>query len=769
DAYGCSAEQRAEGVGCGVFGGAPADGSSDEGSNGSSDEGSNGGDGSEKGPDDGAAAPGAGSSNPARDAQALLDNPPETGTLVNGYVALVIDRDSATPFIFHTLASNVKELAEGFEVHGALLLTTPLGQLPIANASVVFEYGEDRKKGLERLRGDVNLPFPSFGATAGFEVSDLVRASIGLDSGKNLAQLDAPIAEDRRYLFFQFEAGFQAKNGPVGISLPGGEDGTLILDPFDPFVFVKGSLFGLDAIGKVEDIAIGLSAQGLIPFVPETTYGLAAGVGEFEGHVYLSGSVPLTRLPLTISGDMVLDIDAKNQGRHLHQIDQASVELGVNGDIALTVDFFDVLSFEAPIEQATAGILLTEDEQRAYLSGVLEPDHSFLPSELPLRADHRVSVAGLISNEIADSYLVMEGEYTLVGSSLAQRVGLDLSNLAVAQARLDIDQRGFRMLGTLDAGVKLARDLEVGGSAKVEAFFADDPSDFFVALEGDIAVAGHELLDAKARIDRNGLFVEGRLDTGLTELAVSGFITRSGAQLTGTATTTIDVQAGHEIVSEVVDGVLCGYDQIRSGAVCGYNKITSGGQCGYEKVTDGGRCGYELITSGTKCGYEKITDAVKCGEETVTNAVLCGTHEVCSWFSWTGLDCDDVASSCKVAKSCDDVTKPKTCANHDMPKSCDDVTKPKTCDNFLDPKTCDDLTRPRSCPKTEIVPDYDFGTFTGTVSLTLGTQGIGGSVNGSYCPTGGSCVTLGGKVKLGDPLEACVDIPGELGEFCAPF
>jgi hypothetical protein len=250
---------------------------------------------------------------------------------------------------------------------------------------------------------------------------------------------------------------------------------------------------------------------------------------------------------------------------------------------------------------------------------------------------------------------------------------------------------------------------------------------------------------------------------------VSGFITRSGAQLTGTATTTIDVQAGQEIATEIVDGVLCGYDQIRSGAICGYNKITSGAQCGYEKITDGGRCGYELITSGARCGYEKVTDAVKCGEETVTNGVLCGTHEVCSWFAWLGADCDDVASSCKVAKSCDDVTKPKTCENRDMPKSCDDVTKPKTCDNFLDPKTCNDLTRPRSCPHTEIIPDYDFGTFTGTVSLTLGTQGIGGSVSGSYCPTTGSCATLGGRVKLGDPLEACVDIPGDLGEFCAPF
>ena len=67
------------------------------------------------------------------------------------------------------------------------------------------------------------------------------------------------------------------------------------------------------------------------------------------------------------------------------------------------------------------------------------------------------------------------------------------------------------------------------------------------------------------------------------------------------------------------------------------------------------------------------------------------------------------------------------------------------------------------------VPDFDYGTFKGSVDVAIGSSGLEGGVKGEYC-TGGTCTTLvGGRVKVssGKP-EACVDIPA-LGEFCAPF
>ncbi len=767
DAYGCSAEQRAAGVGAGVFGGATR--GVDERLPGEAPDGVTSGD--SQGNEVDVAGPLAPAASTAEEAQALLDDPPETGSVRNGFVALVVDRQSDRPLVFFTFASNVTTLENGYEVHGALLLTTPLGQVPIANASVVFEKGDDPKYGLERVRGFVGMPFPVAGALRGFEVDDLVTASIGLDWGKNLKDLEAPIHDDRKYLFFHYQTGFEARSGPISITLPGAADATLIFDPFDPFLFARGSLLGLSALGPVEDVALGLSARGRIPFAPETTFELGAGIEPFEGQLYFGGSVPLARLPMTLSGHMVLDIDPNGDGRPLGAIDQAGMELGLNGDVALTASFLDILSFEAPIGQATVGLRVTGDEQQAYLSGVIEPDQSFLPDELPLRAEQTIEVAGFISSEIEDSYLVLEGEYRMVGSSLTQKVGVDLSDLAVAEARLDVDRRGFRLAGTMRVGVTLAKDLEIGGGAAVEAFFADDPADFYVRITGDVTVAGQELFDARVRMDAHGLFVEGELDTGVSRIAVTGFITQRGAELGGEASVHIPVQTGKKVLETLVDGAICGYEAVTDGAKCGYEVVSDGAVCGYEKVTDGAVCGYQTVTNGAVCGYQTVTSGALCGYQTVTSGVLCGTHEVCKWLGAIGIHvCDDAPNTCSVPKTCTDPSAPKTCTDLSLPKTCNDLAKPKTCADLARPKTCADLEKPRTCEHESVIPDFDYGTLEGKIALSLGTRGLSGEVSGDYCESGGGCTRLaGGRVKVGDPLTACIDVPPGLGEFCAPF
>jgi hypothetical protein len=69
-----------------------------------------------------------------------------------------------------------------------------------------------------------------------------------------------------------------------------------------------------------------------------------------------------------------------------------------------------------------------------------------------------------------------------------------------------------------------------------------------------------------------------------------------------------------------------------------------------------------------------------------------------------------------------------------------------------------------------VIPDYDYGSFEGRIALSVGTSGVAGEVSGEYCAHGDTCTRLaGGRVKIGDPLVACIDVPPGLGEFCAPF
>jgi len=747
DAFGCSKAQREQGIGSSVTGGS---GEPREDGTGT--------------PNMMGAPAGSSAASTAAESKGLIEHPPETGTVTNGYVALVLDRNTSRPFVFHTFASNVTKTDAGFDVHGALLLATPLGQLPIANASVTFAYGADASAGLETVRGDANVPFPSLGAAQGFSADDLVSASLGFDSGENLADLGAPLNDDRKYLFFQFAAGVSVHNGPLTLSLPGGEDATLVLDPFDPFVFASGSLLGLGALGPIEGVGLGVSAQGLIPFHATTTRGITQGLEDFKGALYLSGSVPLARLPLTVTGEAVLDIDPNADGRPLTDLDAVGFQLGVNGELDLTASFLDVFSFETSLANASVKVRATADEQRAALSGVIEPDQSFLPDELPLRADGQVNVSGLIASDIDASFLHADGKFQLVGSTLAKHVGVDLSNLAVVDAELDIDHEGFRLTGKLGAGVKLTSDLTLGADAKVTATFGDDPEDFVIDIEGDLEIAKVPLLNGKVRLDGDGAHVSGKLDTGVGHVALTGEITRRGVELSGEAGVSVDVSAGKDEIELVTDGALCGYEYVKDGALCGYHVVTDGTKCGYGVVTDAGRCGYNTVTDGIQCGYPVVTDAAKCGTHIAESAFYCGVSGICDFFGFCS------AKSCDVPSSCPDVEHPKSCTDFSSPASCEDLTHPNTCDDLSQPKECEDLSQPKTCEKHHVIPDFDFGKFEGKVVVTLGSKGIGGDVSGEYCPTSGSCQKLaGGSVKLGDPLEACIDVPGGVGEFCAPF
>ena len=761
DAFGCSAEQRAAGLGAGVLYGPKndLDTPANDGPSNASDDPSN--------PGTGNGTASAGSTSTAEEAKALIAHPPATGTMTNGYVALVIDQDSSRPFVFHTFGSNVTQTSDGFAVRGALLLATPLGELPIANASVTFAYGTERSQGLKTVRGDAAVPFPSFGAAQGFTAEDLVSASLGFDSGENLASLGAPLNDDRHYLFFQLNEGVSIANGPLTFSLPGGNDATLVLDPFDPFVFASGSLLGLDALGKVEDVGIGISAQGLIPFHAATNQGLKQGMDDFKGALYLSGSVPLGRLPLTFTGEAVLDIDPNADGRPLSELDEAGFQLGVNGELDLTADFLDYFSFDANVSHGSAELRVSGADQRASFSGVLDPDQSWLPKELPLHADVDVNVAGVISSKLEDSYLSADGKYHLVGSVLTKELGIDISDLALVDAHLDIDHTGFHLTAKVKEGVQLAKDLELGAGATLDAKFGDDPADFDIDIKGDVKVAGVSLLSGHAEIDDQGLHVSGKLDTGIAHVGVSGEITKHGAELSGEAGVTIDVKTGKAVVETVTDGALCGYEYVKDGALCGYEVVTDGAKCGYDVVTDGVKCGYPLVADGAKCGYQVVTDAAICGTHEAQDVGECVASTVCGWFSWAGCS---TSYDCTVANSCPDLGSPNSCPDLSNPNSCSDLAHPHTCEDLAQPKSCEDLGKPKTCEHHAAIPDFDFGSFEGKVALTLGSNGVGGDVSGSYCPTSGSCQKLvGGKVKVGSKFEACIDAPANLGEFCTRF
>lgn len=682
----------------------------------------------------------------------------------------------------------------GFEAAGAVFVETASGRIPLFNADLVFETGTGPLAGIERLVGSVDAPFPSLPLFGDAVLEGGTRASLGVDFGRNLDYLDAPLKADRQYLFFHFASGFSAEFGFDDILPLTAEPGatkpfvfsplpdagvTLVLNPFDPMFYVSsdlGSGFTEEDLDEIEqkrkaerDAAqsepggsdpngtdpgggdkpgselggIGFSWQGWLPFAPATTFGIGDDIGAFDGNILLQGTVPFAPLPIELTGETVVRTDPT-----------AGVELAGNGLVEVAIPLLsDLIGFSIPLGDASAGMKVEAGEQYAYFSGVISPDTSWIPKEIPLVPQREVQMAGYLSDELLDFFVQATGEFGVGADFLGDLVGLDLSELQAQQAQLVIDKDGFYLAGKTRSAIHPA--IGPAGEMQIEAFFpTEDATRAFIRITGGMAVAGVGLSgDAVAELSFRGLFVSGVFDTGFSQIALAGQITPSGPRLSGSASAEIRVETVTRVVEWVTNGAICGYNVVTDTAVCGFDTVVSGAICGYQVVTDAAVCGWDTVQQG----WKTVTSAAICGTEVITNAAICGTTTVIDWVckaacGLIGCDCSKVvAKSCRVAKSC-------SVPNYvDVPATCTDLSKPKSC---TIPGTCQIEA---TCEQVVEIPELH-GTVAADIALTLDFGGLRGDVSGRF----NDLTLLGGTLRVGDPMKACIDVP-PFGEMCAPF
>ncbi|NJN82207.1 MAG: hypothetical protein HC802_07965 [Caldilineaceae bacterium] len=152
--------------------------------------------------------------------------------------------------IFEAVQENVDFLPEGsgIELSDRLVLKMPVGDMELINAELILEPGEEG--GFESVRGKAQLPLPTFGLLGDAQMITPAVADVGLDRGANLMHLGAPLDPERSYLFFNFGAGLEmsapveiaGQQQEIAISIPQGQNATLIIDPQSPFVFLSGDI-----------------------------------------------------------------------------------------------------------------------------------------------------------------------------------------------------------------------------------------------------------------------------------------------------------------------------------------------------------------------------------------------------------------------------------------------------------------------------------------------------------------------------------------------
>jgi hypothetical protein len=127
-----------------------------------------------------------------------------------------------------------------------LVFTLPVGEITLPRAQLDVEMGDHNR--IQRLHGTVETPFPTLGVLSDVRMVEPSTAEVGLDTGRNLSHLHAPLDPDRTYLFFNILSGFDvaAKVADTGESLslsaPAGQALTLVIDTKDPLVYLAGNV-----------------------------------------------------------------------------------------------------------------------------------------------------------------------------------------------------------------------------------------------------------------------------------------------------------------------------------------------------------------------------------------------------------------------------------------------------------------------------------------------------------------------------------------------
>ena len=134
--------------------------------------------------------------------------------------------------------------------------------------------------------------------------------SWGLALGKDIDDPSAPLNPAVPYLYATASTGYSFGYDHVSVSPDGSYRGTFAFAPGDGTVYA--GITGLPVLG---DFGLGVSTNGYLPYAPDQVPdGLSPPT--IYGHYYVRGQISLddAGLPVAVSGNLVLDLDANDNG-----------------------------------------------------------------------------------------------------------------------------------------------------------------------------------------------------------------------------------------------------------------------------------------------------------------------------------------------------------------------------------------------------------------------------------------------------------------------
>lgn len=320
------------------------------------------------------------------------------------------------PFRLFAAGAAVHTTANGTSLYGNVTISGGLNLPEVTLADAQIDLTFDSNGYIDTIIGTARASLPSNGSLT---MSDLGIVTVGLEWGVNLNNpanahhVDAPMQDDRQYVVLHIAGGISGSYGPVNFSATNTLDTVIVIDPRDPSVYFHGAVPSVPGLSALDDVGVGLSVQGLIPFQHANTWGIDHFVHDFNGHVLLEGSASFARLPLVANGEMAVKLPSASD---------VVTRVGMNGTISADINFVpNIASFGFDIGNATlGGYFDVNGYGEAYFSGYAStqglvdslPDTSVIPTV-------GARFAGRLSTEPANNFLRLSGNGAFLGHDVA--------------------------------------------------------------------------------------------------------------------------------------------------------------------------------------------------------------------------------------------------------------------------------------------------------------------------------------------------------------
>ncbi len=523
----------------------------------------------------------------------------------------------------------VQELPGGFQVKGTLFAQTDEGLTSISSGD--FSIAHASSGNLASVSGFGSMLMPKVGFFKdNFLTSDLFGAELSYGAGATFRDINPefPLVNEDCYFRFNVDPAADFLQGKIGGPIMVGSTLLNFKDMFlqanTPAILFHGDIYQFDKNAKPEALPegaskfkkfkakagklspkwsitnayFGIAARAHFPFrayeYSEELNEIVGGTNfqEFQGHLYIKGTVPLKKYPIDITGEAVVENSFSSLGAldlFENGFDNAAYRMGINGQAEFGHALLDILPLDLRVTLGQATVQVNVDQNESFLRMAGEYDSGRLYEEilgpeivklLPLQTFNGQMYLN-VGTELSEWELYLKNQLEInipgVGKQPLQQAIIHINNehillsgkttlpwgIGAVELTGELQRNGeFLLRGLAKAGVDFGKGVKMASALDIEISNEGLFINGFLTLPGgvgDFAVAGElsserillkgsqktfirfsdsEALEVDLSLEANsdkGVFLHGFMKTPLqvAKVEVDGEISSRGLALRG--------------------------------------------------------------------------------------------------------------------------------------------------------------------------------------------------------------------------------------------